>query len=176
MTKMKWNISLAASIEKAHGQVIAIEEELLRRTMDESDQLVSEMAAQNGFDFFIVLSGNVPIILDSLSVNIIRIAQPFGPQNIYEAVEKIMKWREGQIQPVSPAPDATFSLVSPQTQTESSPDYSGSDLYDRGKPADSNEAMSSPEGSTAPPRPSSKQALAHVLIVDDNEINVKLLS
>jgi hypothetical protein len=47
MTKIKWNISLAGSIEKAHGQVIVIEEELLRRTMDESDQLVSEMAAQN---------------------------------------------------------------------------------------------------------------------------------
>jgi hypothetical protein len=76
MTKMKWNISLAASIEKARGQVIVIEEELLRRTMDESDQLVSEMAVQNGFGFFIVLSGRVPIILDSLSVNIIRVAQP----------------------------------------------------------------------------------------------------
>jgi hypothetical protein len=73
---MKWNISLAASIEKARGQVIVIEEELLRRTMDESDQLVSEMAVQNGFGFFIVLSGRVPIILDSLSVNIIRVAQP----------------------------------------------------------------------------------------------------
>ena len=53
MTKIKWNISLAASIEKAHGQAIVIEEGLLRGTMDESDQLVSEMAAQNGFDFFL---------------------------------------------------------------------------------------------------------------------------
>jgi signal transduction histidine kinase len=176
MTKMKWNISLAASIEKARGQVIVIEEELLRRTMDESDQLVSEMAVQNGFGFFIVLSGRVPIILDSLSVNIIRVAQPFGPQKIYKAVEKIMKWRESQVQPASPAPDATFSLVSPQTQTESSPG-SGSDLYDKGTPADSNEAISSPGGSSSPtPRPSSKQALAHVLIVDDNEINVKIMA
>jgi hypothetical protein len=87
-----------------------------------------------------------------------------------------MKWRESQVQPASPAPDATFSLVSPQTQTESSPG-SGSDLYDKGTPADSNEAISSPGGSSSPtPRPSSKQALAHVLIVDDNEINVKVLS
>ncbi|OQE12899.1 hypothetical protein PENFLA_c060G06441 [Penicillium flavigenum] len=87
----------------------------------------------------------------------IRVTQPFGPQNIYEAVEKIMKWRDSQIQPASPAPDGAFSLVSPQTQTESSPDYSGSDLYDRGTPADSNEAMSSPEGSAAPP-PTIQQA------------------
>ncbi|OQE80096.1 hypothetical protein PENNAL_c0048G11106 [Penicillium nalgiovense] len=176
MTKMKWSISLAASIEKARGQVIVIEEELLRRTMDESDQLVSEMAAQNGFDFFIVLSGNVPIILDSLSVNIIRVAQPFGPQKIYKAVEKIMKWRETQIQRASPAPDAALPLISPQTQTESNSD-SGSHIYDRGTSGDSSEVMSSPGGAgSATPRPSSKQALAHVLIVDDNEINVKIMA
>jgi hypothetical protein len=76
MTKMKWNISLANSIEEAHGQVIVVEQELLRRAMDENNQRVSELAAQNGIDFFIVLSGNVPIILDSLSVNVIRVAQP----------------------------------------------------------------------------------------------------
>ncbi|KAK4866153.1 hypothetical protein LT330_008494 [Penicillium expansum] len=176
MTKMKWNISLAASIEKARGQVIVIEEELLRRTMDENDQLVSEMAAQNGFDFFIVLSGNVPIILDSLSVNIIRVAQPFGPQKIYKAVEKIMKWREIQIQPASPVPGADFPLMPPQTPTESSSD-SGSDLYDRGTSEYSNERAISPGGSnSSTPRPSSKQALAHVLIVDDNEINVKIMA
>ncbi|CAG8230049.1 unnamed protein product [Penicillium nalgiovense] len=176
MTKMKWTISLAASIEKARGQVIVIEEELLRRTIDESDQLVSEMAAQNGFDFFIVLSGNVPIILDSLSVNIIRVAQPFGPQKIYKAVEKIMKWRETQIQPASPAPDAALPLISPQTQTESNSDPV-SDIYDRGTSGDSSEVMSSPGGAgSATPRPFSKQALAHVLIVDDNEINVKIMA
>ena len=76
MTIMKWDISLAASIEEARGQVIVIEEELLRQMMDESDQDLFKLAAQNGFHFFIVLSGNVPIILDSLSVNIIRVAQP----------------------------------------------------------------------------------------------------
>lgn len=87
-----------------------------------------------------------------------------------------MKWRESQIQPTSPAPDATFSLVSPETQKESSPD-SGSDLRGRGMPADLNEAMSSAgDPSSSAPRPSNKQALAHVLIVDDNEINVKVLS
>jgi hypothetical protein len=76
MTKMNWNISLAESIEVARGQVIVIEEELLKQAMHDNDQPVSEIAAKNGFDFFIVLSGNAPIILDSLSVNIIRISQP----------------------------------------------------------------------------------------------------
>ncbi|CAI7583557.1 unnamed protein product [Penicillium glandicola] len=178
MTKMKWNISLADSIEKARGQVIVIEEELLRRAMDENDQHVSEIAAQNGFDFFVVLSGNVPIILDCLSVNIVRVAQPFGPQKIYNAVEKIMKWREIQIPPPppSPAPDAGFSFMSPDTQTERSSD-SRSDIYDEGMSEHSNEANnSSARSSTSTPRPSSKQALAHVLIVDDNEINVKIMA
>ncbi|KAF9249004.1 hypothetical protein DTO013E5_8159 [Penicillium roqueforti] len=176
MTKMKWRISLADSIDKARGQVIVIEEELLRRTMDENGQLVSEMAAQNGFDFFIVLSGNVPIILDSLSVNIIRVAQPFGPQKIYKAVEKIMKWREIQTKASSPAPEAAFQVMSPPIQRKISSD-SDSDVCGRGTSEYSNEAMSSPGGSSSStPRPSSKQALAHVLIVDDNEINVKIMS
>ncbi|CAI7656301.1 unnamed protein product [Penicillium crustosum] len=176
MTKLKWNISLAGSIEKARGQVIVIEEELLRQTMDKNDQLVSEMAAQNGFDFFIVLSGNVPIILDSLSVSIIRIAQPFGPQKIYNAVEKIMKWREIQIQPAPPAPDAAIPPISLQTQTESNLD-SGSDLNARGTSEYPNEAVSALGGSSSStPRPPSKQAAAHVLIVDDNEINVKIMA
>lgn len=100
----------------------------------------------------------------------------FGPQKIYKAVEKIMKWRETQIQPASPAPDAALPLISPQTQTESNSD-SGSHIYDRGTSGDSSEVKSSPGGAgSATPRPSSKQALAHVLIVDDNEINVKVLS
>ncbi|OQE37829.1 hypothetical protein PENCOP_c009G03672 [Penicillium coprophilum] len=174
MTKMKWNISLADSIEEARGQVIVIEQDLLRRAMDESDQRVSELAAQNGVDFFIVLSSNVPIILDSLSVNIIRVAQPFGPQKIYNAVETIMKWREIQIPPASSAPDP--SLMPPQATTGDSSD-SGPGLYDRGISGYSHKATSSSGGSsTSTPRPSSKQAQAHVLIVDDNEINVKIMA
>ncbi|KAJ5494652.1 CheY-like superfamily [Penicillium fimorum] len=179
MTKMKWNISLANSIEEARGQVIVIEQELLRRAMDENDQRVSELAAQNGVDFFIVLSGNVPIILDSLSVNVIRVAQPFGPQKIYNAVERIMKWREIQIPLASPAPDSTdptFSLMPPQEKTENSSD-SGSGIYDSGISEYSHRVTSSSRGSNAStPRPSSQQALAHVLIVDDNEINVKIMA
>ncbi|OQE06694.1 hypothetical protein PENVUL_c017G04439 [Penicillium vulpinum] len=176
MTKLKWNISLADSIEEARGQVIVIEQELLRQAMNENDQRVSEIAAQNGVDFFIVLSGNVPIILDNLSVNVIRVAQPFGPQKIYNAVEKIMKWREIQIPSVSCPPDSSSSSVSPQTPPESRSDP-GPNTYLRGMSEYSNEAISSPGGSNAStPRQSSKQAMAHVLIVDDNEINVKIMA
>lgn len=66
--------------------------------------------------------------------------------------------------------------MSPQTQTESSSD-SRSDLHDRAASEYLNQAVSSPGGSSSStPRPCSKQAAAHVLIVDDNEINVKVLS
>ncbi|KAJ5185891.1 CheY-like superfamily [Penicillium cf. griseofulvum] len=178
MTKMKWNISFANSIEEAHGQVIVIEQELLRRAMDENNQRVSELAAQNGIDFFVVLSGNVPIILDSLSVNVIRVAQPFGPQKIYNAVETIMRWREIQIPTASPTPDTASWLMSPQIQSENSSDSgSGSDIHEKGISEHSSELMSSCKGlNTTTPRPPSNQALAHVLIVDDNEINVKIMA
>lgn len=100
----------------------------------------------------------------------------FGPQKIYKAVEKIMKWREIQTKASSPAPEAAFQVMSPPIQRKISSD-SDSDVCGRGTSEYSNEAMSSPGGSSSStPRPSSKQALAHVLIVDDNEINVKVLS
>lgn len=87
-----------------------------------------------------------------------------------------MKWREIQIQPAPPAPDAAIPPISLQTQTESNLD-SGSDLNARGTSEYPNEAVSALGGSSSStPRPPSKQAAAHVLIVDDNEINVKVLS
>jgi hypothetical protein len=101
----------------------------------------------------------------------------FGPQKIYNAVETIMKWREIQIPTASPTPNAASSPV-PQIQTEHSSDSgSGSDIHEKEIPGPSNEFMSSSKQvNITTPRPASKQALAHVLIVDDNEINVKVLS
>jgi hypothetical protein len=71
-----WKTSYAGSIEEAHGQVIVIEEELLGRAIREKGQGVAELAAEHGFDFFVVLGGKIPVVKDDSSVNLIRIAQP----------------------------------------------------------------------------------------------------
>jgi hypothetical protein len=77
MSNPNWKISLADCIEEAHGQVVVIEEDLLRRAMREKQKDVAEMAAQYGFDFLVVLYGNAPIDPDPSSVHLVRVVQPY---------------------------------------------------------------------------------------------------
>ncbi|KAJ5576440.1 CheY-like superfamily [Penicillium sp. DV-2018c] len=181
VTKMKWAISLADSMEVARGNVIVIEEELLKQAMHDNGQSVSEIATKNGIDFFVVLSGNSPIILDNLCVNIIRIAQPFGPQKIYDAVERIMNWRELQTAPSSPGigPEASSSLIARQAKAASSSESVSTITAAEDSGHSKEETTSS--GIPGPSIPqssqsSTKEGLAHVLIVDDNEINLKIMA
>ncbi|KAJ5761997.1 uncharacterized protein N7511_005379 [Penicillium nucicola] len=176
MNNLNWKISLVETIEKAGGEVIVIEEELLQRAMQENENLALELSTKSRLHFFVVLSGNVPLIQDERMVNVVRISQPFGPQKIHGAVEKIMKWREAHEPPNSPilAPGATPVVLSPELERESYMEIgSGMDANMSQKMA----PATSPSGSTtSTPRPSSRKSFAHVLIVDDNEINVKILA
>jgi hypothetical protein len=91
-----------------------------------------------------------------------------------------MKWRELQIAPPSPGigPDAALSLIAQKAEGAGSSD-SVSTITAIEESGHSKEAITS-SGRSSPsiPRqsqPSTKQGLAHVLIVDDNEINVKVI-
>jgi hypothetical protein len=76
MKNRNWKISLTDTLEKARGEVIVIEEALLQRAMQENEGLASELSTENRLHFFVVLSGNVPLIPDKKLVNTIRISQP----------------------------------------------------------------------------------------------------
>jgi hypothetical protein len=99
----------------------------------------------------------------------------FGPQKIHNAAEKIMKWREVQEPHSSPilAPGATPAILSPGREREK--DTNPMSGMDEKRLSQQTVEAASPSGSAiSTPKPSSRKSLAHVLIVDDNEINVKV--
>ncbi|KAJ5297889.1 hypothetical protein N7508_008138 [Penicillium antarcticum] len=177
MNDLHWKISLADTFEKARGEVIVIEEGLLHRAMQENEKLALELSTKSRLHFFIILSGNAPLITDDKMVNLVRISQPFGPLKIHSAVEKVMKWREKQEPSSSPilAPGATPVVLSPEQEREGY--FNTRSSSDEKNIVHQTAPATSPSGSTSStPKPSSKKNLVHVLIVDDNEINVKILA
>ncbi|CAG8119857.1 unnamed protein product [Penicillium salamii] len=175
MRNLGWDISLADSIEKAHGQVIVIEEESFGRLMKERQQGVMEMAAELGVDFFIVLCDNVPVTPEIPSANLIRVAQPLGPQKVSNAVQRIMALREQTSLATLELSDLTQSAFSHSTENNTS--HSILDTDEPILPAPAKETMNFVGTSAVSvPRSFSKQALAHVLIVDDNDINLKIMA
>ncbi|KAJ5353154.1 hypothetical protein N7452_002128 [Penicillium brevicompactum] len=176
MTNLNWTISLADSIEEAHGQVVVIEEEILNRASIEYKQSVADMAARFGVEFFFVLSDDNATITPELSANLVRIAQPFGPHKVYHAVERFVTWREETFQAVPVAfPDVT-PLACPLTE-DALPSDAALDHVEGTLPAASLDTTgSSGDLIASTPHAPTKQSLAHVLIVDDNDINLKIMA
>ncbi|CAG7921549.1 unnamed protein product [Penicillium olsonii] len=171
MSNLKWNISLADSIEEAHGQVIVIEEVSLGRVLTKRCQSVTELAAEVGVDFFIVLCDNAPVAPEIPSANLVRVIQPLGPHKVLSAVERIMHLREQRLLAVSDTPDLTPPALSTDKK---SPSDSVLDI-DEPPAVTPVPPLKSMELASTPP-PFRKQAVAHVLIVDDNDINLKIMA
>lgn len=88
-----------------------------------------------------------------------------------------MRWRETQMLASADLGRDTVSLLMSSPAETSSNSAQESQTNDTEVIEYPTEALDSSGGSSAStPQPSSKQALAHVLIVDDNEINVKVPS
>lgn len=99
----------------------------------------------------------------------------FGPQKVNNAVERFTRWREETL----PADSLAFPDVTPSACFQSTENTLTSDAVSATgraiSPDTSSETMSSSGSLIAPTsRPSNKQTLAHVLIVDDNDINLKV--
>jgi hypothetical protein len=85
-----------------------------------------------------------------------------------------MKWREVQDPPSSPvlAPGPTPANLSPDREREK--DTNPMPDTDEKRLSQQTVEATSPGSATSTPKPSSRNSLAHVLIVDDNDINVKV--
>ncbi|CAG7999580.1 unnamed protein product, partial [Penicillium salamii] len=171
-----WDISLADSIEKAQGQAIVIEEDLFGRLMTERQQGVTEMAAELGVNFFIVLCDSVPVTPEIPSANLICVSQPLGPQRVSNAVQRIFTLREQKSLATSlELSDLTQSSVSHPAENNTSHSILDTDEPILLAPAKETMNFVAPPAVSVP-RSFSKQALAHVLIVDDNDINLKIMA
>ncbi|KAJ6139708.1 hypothetical protein N7471_006194 [Penicillium samsonianum] len=170
-----WHIALAESLEKGEGDIAVIEEAKFDAMLN--DQSPSTMDGGHNFKFFIVLGSTTSSLGHSLPPNAILISQPYGPQKIRQTAQRIMDMHKAQTQindleaPI-PAPPTSREIIpsnpTPANLPEISKDLSQQPPVElvcpspliRGSPIQSNGQMND----------------MHVLIVDDNEINVQILA
>ncbi|OOF93590.1 hypothetical protein ASPCADRAFT_209529 [Aspergillus carbonarius ITEM 5010] len=164
-----WTLALAESLDHARGDVAVIEESDL--TTLPGGQSALELARKGGFKFFIVLDSNQPSArLDTLAPNMVRVSQPFGPQKFDNAIKRVQTlYQESRLNrpPTrpSPMPLQPSRPASPELSQRCAPDSA----MDFASPCPPLEAPHSHPPSKAPKD-------IHVLIVDDNDINLKILA
>ncbi|KAJ5144909.1 hypothetical protein N7448_002301 [Penicillium atrosanguineum] len=165
-TQLGWNISLAEHLQNARGDIVVIEEDNV--------ESLSELDYNHHSQFFVILSGKVPTLGDHLPLNAVRVSQPFGPRKIQQAAQKILKsYTERQtalsagsmpdIPPIEPSAPSVSEGVPTSAPIDSKVNPHG-DISESAVPT------------TLPLRPANDQNGIHVLVVDDNEINLKIMA
>ncbi|KAJ5605293.1 hypothetical protein N7510_010447 [Penicillium lagena] len=165
-THLGWSTSMTEDLEMGRGDIVVVEEETLVS--------MPNIAPEYGIKFFIILCGKVSILGDNLPGNAISVSQPFGPRNIRRAAERILKLHAEQLEslPATSLPAITPTVLSQQSVPELHPKAAPVEV--KGEPqGDSPDITSS---SVFPLRPARQQDAVHVLIVDDNEINLKIMA
>ncbi|KAL4862289.1 hypothetical protein BDV12DRAFT_46326 [Aspergillus spectabilis] len=168
-----WSISSSESFGESEGDV-AIIEEIKFHDAFKSGQLSLDNPRRMGFKrIFIILNSKTPTSIPMGSSDIIRVSQPFGCRKFRNAVVKVHELlQESHGDPPSlpvtepsdlPAPDPAPLVVS--------------DLV----PSDTIHTTRLREPSSKPVTPSITGILdlpgpLHLLIVDDNDINLKILA
>ncbi|CAG8413696.1 unnamed protein product [Penicillium salamii] len=172
MSQMACRISLAESIEKGLGDIAIIEEARFKDTWD-GTKVPSTLGSR--FKVFIVLGSTSSTLGDtSLPSNVVFIQQPFGPKRICQAAAKAKDLLASQ-------PEDEYFRATDLDVPPAGPEGLSSQL----------KAIAIPETPVAlvpetpievvcpnPPGDVDSEAKdqMHVLIVDDNDINVQILA
>ncbi|GMG23019.1 unnamed protein product [Aspergillus oryzae] len=163
MAQCGWSLSIAESIENARGDVAIIEEEeFAKATCD--GQLPRELCERTGINFFIILSGMQPRLND-LPPNAIRVSQPFGPAKFQDVLQRTQElYLKSLENPRSPPPPPGKPVITKRSSSElvlpASPDA----------PQEVGVALPL----RVPPQTPQNANAIHCLVVDDNDINLKL--
>lgn len=179
LTQPNWSVSFAETVEKADGDIAIIEDSRLQQLI-QTDALA---LAQSKIQRFIVLGEKNSIAGDYANINFVRVSHPwvypdrfcvvaqlifnrYGPRKLFNALESILK-------------NPRFSVTPPETETQ--PNQALSTIKDAPSGSESpmqHETAPAPvphnPATEAPPPLVEKDDKPHVLIVDDNNINLKV--
>ncbi|OQD96016.1 hypothetical protein PENSOL_c017G11111 [Penicillium solitum] len=173
--QLGWHIILAESLEKGEGDIAVIEEAKFNAMLN--NQSPSTISAGHHFKFFIVLASATSSLAHPLPLNAILLSQPYGPQKICETAQRIMDLHKSQAQtggledpiPVLPTNHEILpSTPTPSSLVEISKDISQLppvELVSRG-----------PIIGSLPIWSNGQMNDMHILIVDDNDINLQILA
>ncbi|KAL2816037.1 hypothetical protein BDW59DRAFT_11906 [Aspergillus cavernicola] len=164
----RWDISSSDSFNDSEGDVAIIEEVKFNDIL-KAEQLPPESARCMGFKrIFIILNSKIPTTVAGGSSHVIRVSQPFGCRKFRDAVAKVDKLLQQ-----APQDNPPCQLSKSVTDSESAhPDGPGAVFVPRTAPQRS---TTEPVGPLVP-TPLEVPAPLHLLIVDDNDINLRILA
>ncbi|KAJ5939471.1 hypothetical protein N7466_002605 [Penicillium verhagenii] len=173
LSRFGWGVSLAESLDKVHGDIAVIEEATLQAETTDRAQSLEKVASAYGIKFFIILGKRDSALHNTAGTNFVRVSQPFGPRKIFDAVQTMLEAQKAQLQ----QPDELLlSTVNPDLeQTPTSVIASDGDEGET-TPKATTEAVVAPFPQVDPNPPSTGPKVVHVLVVDDNDINVKIMA
>ncbi|KAH8422479.1 hybrid sensor histidine kinase/response regulator [Aspergillus melleus] len=161
-----WAVSFADSVEKSSGDIGVMEESMLKRLSRNGD-------VHANFKTVIILGQHGVSLPGSFAIkgaDVIYLSQPIGPRKINEALRRF----KDSHQESSPT---TESAVSGPFSGFTTRGRSLSDAFALAKGTESPPVVKDSVSNYSPPSPRDKQTTdLHVLLVDDNDINLKILS
>ncbi|KAJ5642788.1 hypothetical protein N7490_006788 [Penicillium lividum] len=174
MTQLGWELLSADSPRQEHGDVAIIEGADLLDMLTEG--LLPATDDSDVSKFFIVLDGKTSPLTDDLPANFIRVSQPFGPKSLRDAAERFMKLFKMPL-PLETTELAAISQSMAQKTTLLQTQQSSMDIPEI--PASGCEsAIANPpdQSDTTVFQTENQPKPVNVLVVDDNPINLKIMS
>ncbi|CAI7598092.1 unnamed protein product [Penicillium pancosmium] len=174
-TQLGWQLSSRKFSDRMHGDVSIIEEADLSHILIEGSIPLTD--SQRVRDFFIVLGDKTSLLTGDLPANIIRVPPPFGPRSLHDAAERFLNLFEASmhLDPTDLAPISTLSINHPEISTPTV-DRISMEIADSSLTGyNSTQPPLNPPESFAPQQECSREIIS-VLIVDDNDINLKIMS
>ncbi|KAJ5563431.1 hypothetical protein N7535_008595 [Penicillium sp. DV-2018c] len=175
-TRMGWQVVLAESLEKGEGHIAVIEQGKFEALL--AAQTSSAPNCGHQFKLFIVLGSTTPSPGCSLPPNAILVPQPYGPRKICEAAERIMEMHESLSHIGAPQATTLPIITISQEPIRSEPTPQILPVLTKNSSEESTVELVCPPPLLAatPSGTNSDLEDMHVLIVDDNDINLKILA
>lgn len=163
-----WTVCLAESIEKGQGDVAVLESSTLE-AMTEPHSLAS-IASKQGFKFIIILESKPSILEKTLIPNCFWVSPPFGPNKIRNTIEKALKLCHSPtiLEAASPIAETSFPI-------QAIPDTSQTPIASI-RVAPEHEIPIRTSSPVTSSQDMSVHQKRHVLVVDDNDINLKIMA
>ncbi|KAJ5295991.1 hypothetical protein PENANT_c001G11481 [Penicillium antarcticum] len=164
-----WGITYAESAENFDGDFAIIEEATLQRMLQEEPSI----PFHSKFRSLIVLGTRILIDRKKLKANFVRIPQPYDSRKIRDAIKSISTG-PGPLESDQDPDTVQSPEVVQESQSPKGPDASNDTQRRSVSPPPAPRASEPPAGASEPPK--TDQEGLHVLVVDDNNINLKLIS
>ncbi|KAJ5568893.1 hypothetical protein N7450_011379 [Penicillium hetheringtonii] len=166
-TRLGWQLSPRKPSDRMHGDVAIVEEADFSHMLSEG---LLQTDPKHVRDFFIILGDRKMLPADVLPANIIRVSPPFGPRTLYDAAERFLRSYRAlmHLDLTEVTPITMLSSNQSQISTSAARQTVSSSTY--------SSPLNNLQLQSFATQPECPQDNTSVLIVDDNDINLKIMS